>query len=242
MQKKSFNFILLFFIPFLSLISTAYAEQSLSTADSLFDQKKYTESFKIYEDILDQKQQASARMLLKMAFIKEGLGDYSTALYYLNLYYLKTSDKNARSKMKDIAEENNLSGFVIDDSAFFLNLLNKYQTPIIISIFLVCLFFLSFILYKKYKTENRPVVSLLFLTAMLVLLFYFINYGTVNNDAIIIENHAYLMSGPSSGSDLIEVIKKGHRVKTFEEHGPWLEILWNGEKAYIKKDKVKKLG
>ena len=191
---------------------------------------------------MDQNQQATAQMLLKMAFIKEGLGDYSTALYYLNLYYLKTSDKNARSKMKDIAEENNLSGFVIDDSAFFLNLLNKYQKTIIISVFLVCILLLSFILYKKFKTHNRPTVSFLFLTAMLVLLFYFINYGTESNEAIIIENHAYLMSGPSSGSDLIEVIKKGHRVKTFEEHGPWIEILWNGEKAYIKKDKVKKLG
>jgi hypothetical protein len=43
-------------------------------------------------------------MLLKMAFVKEGLGDYSNALYYLNLYYLKTYDKKVLKKMENLAE------------------------------------------------------------------------------------------------------------------------------------------
>lgn len=242
MQHKSFYFLLLFFSASFMPDARCDSSQLLTSADSLFELKKFTESFEIYERILDQDQQATPRMLLKMAFIKEGLGDYSSALYYLNVYYLKTSDKQARNKMKDIAEEHNLTGFVINDSDFFLNLLNKFQLPVMLGIFSISLLLLFYIFYKKHKTGAKPVVSAILLSAILVVVFYIANYADNHNQAIIIENHSYLMSGPSSGSDLVEVIEKGHRVKTYKEHGPWLEILWNGEKAYIKKDKVKKLG
>jgi uncharacterized protein YgiM (DUF1202 family) len=138
--------------------------RELVKADSLFEQKKYTESFDLYEQILDEEQLASPKMLLKMAFIKEGLGDYSRALYFLNVYYQK------------------------------------------------------------------------------VILINVLNYSNVNSQAIIIESNSYLMSGPSSGADFVEIVDKGHRVKTFDEHGPWLEILWNDKVVYIKKNRVKKLG
>lgn len=242
MQHKSFYFLLLFFSASFMPDARCNTTELLASADSLFEQKKYTESFEIYEKILEQDQQATPRMLLKMAFIKEGLGDYSNALYYLNVYYLKTSDKQARSKMKDIAEEHNLTGFVINDSDFFLNLLNKFQLPVVLSTFLIALLLLGYIFYRKLKTGTKPIVSAILLPVVLVTVFYIANYTDNHNQAIVIENYSYLMSGPSSGSDLVEVIEKGHRVKTYKEHGLWLEIQWNGEKAYIKKDKVKKLG
>jgi len=65
-------------------------EKDIELADSLFNQQKYTQSFEIYNRILKTDNLTSPAMLLKMAYIKEGLGDYSNALYYLNLYYLQT--------------------------------------------------------------------------------------------------------------------------------------------------------
>ncbi|MFY0650608.1 MAG: tetratricopeptide repeat protein [Cyclobacteriaceae bacterium] len=242
MQKKSFYFVLVIIMT--SITGSAWAQESISIskADSLFEQKKYTESFDIYEQLLEEQSKASPRMLLKMAFIKEGLGDYSAALYYLNIYYLKSSDKRARDKMKDIAEEHQLSGFVINDSDFFLNLINRFRIVIILGLFALALFLLLLILYKKIKLNQKPVIPAIFFSGLLVLMFYAFNFGFKYDQAIIIENHSYLMTGPSSGSDLVEVIDKGHRVKTFGELGPWLEIEWNGERVFIKKDKVKKLG
>ena len=220
----------------------AAESQKLQQADSLFELKKYTESFEVYEQLLTKDQKASPKMLLKMAFIKEGLGDYSSALYYLNVYYLKTSDKQARTKMKDIAEEHNLSGFVINDSDFFLNLLNKYKSTLAYCILGLSVIFLIVILYQKFGVKTRPVAFSLVFIVLQIMFFYVLNYSDNTNQAIIVEGNSYLMSGPSSGSDFVEVVEKGHRVKTFEEHGPWLEILWNDQKVYIKKNKVKKLG
>ena len=242
MQNKSFYFLLLF-SSFCFVDNMMAAEgQKLQKADSLFELKKYTESFEIYEQLLNEEQKASSKMLLKMAFIKEGLGDYSSALYYLNVYYLKTSDKQARTKMKEIAEEHNLSGFVINDFDFFLNLLNKYKLILAYSIFGLSIIFLLLIFYQRFGMKIRPSAFSIAFLILQGVLFYIINYADNTNQAIIVESNSYLMSGPSSGSDFVEVVEKGHRVKTYEEYGPWIEILWNDQKVYIKKNKVKKLG
>ena len=47
-------------------------------ADSLFDQQKYTESFQLYQDALENDKISSPAMLLKMAFIKDNLPLYLT--------------------------------------------------------------------------------------------------------------------------------------------------------------------
>ena len=43
-------------------------------------------------------------MLLKMAYIQEGLEQYPEALYYLNLYYNQNPSKKVLAKMETLAE------------------------------------------------------------------------------------------------------------------------------------------
>jgi len=40
-----------------------------------------------------------------MAYIKEGLGQHGDALYYLNLHYIHTADREVLLKMEQIADE-----------------------------------------------------------------------------------------------------------------------------------------
>src|SRR5688572_873023 len=74
----------------------------LQTADSLFRTKRYTQSLEHYEEILRQKQY-SAAMLLKMAYVYEGLNQIGSAMYYLNLYHIATNDKSVIEKMNELA-------------------------------------------------------------------------------------------------------------------------------------------
>ena len=93
--SNRFKFALITSALFAILCSPLQAQgpvETLAIADSLFEARKYTESFKIYQEIHGQNQ-GSPSMLLKMAFIKEGLDDYPAALYYLNQYYLFTSNE-----------------------------------------------------------------------------------------------------------------------------------------------------
>src|SRR5687768_16146486 len=96
----------------ITTFQTAFSQTSsfrLKTADSLFQAKRYTQSFEHYETILKQNQYTPS-MLLKMAFIQEGLLHTGRAMYYLNLYYLSTNDKTALEKMNELATKYNLEG------------------------------------------------------------------------------------------------------------------------------------
>src|SRR4051794_12076098 len=74
--------------------------EKLNKADSLFYKQKYTSALSLYEEILETSDQFSLQMLLKAAFIEEALGDYTTSLYYLNLYYKYHPNKKVLEKME----------------------------------------------------------------------------------------------------------------------------------------------
>jgi hypothetical protein len=132
-QNRKSKLFAIFFIAYISVSFSSFCDapkERLLLADSLFAQKKYTQSFELYHDIQKSDKKTSSAMLLKMAFIKEGLGDYTNALYYLNLYYLKTYNKRVLKKMENLAEQNKLAGYNYDDAEFFLNLYHQYQLQI----------------------------------------------------------------------------------------------------------------
>lgn len=243
-QANSFKFILLFFFCSFGLSKTGCSldkSQKLSQADSLFDEKKYTESFLLYESIYNEQMHSSPRMYLRMAFIKEGLGTYSEALFYLNEYFLRTSDKNVQAKMKEIALEQNLNGFEINDKTFFVRQLRIFYNEITITILTLSIMVFFLMIYLKYKKGVRSIPLGLILIMLLTTSYYLLNYGKKSNEGIITENHAYIMTGPSSGSNLIEVIRNGHKVKIIEEASElWMVIEWNGKKGYIRKNKLKR--
>src|SRR5690349_20074349 len=100
MQKWGLKF-LTAFILMVCMSPLAWAQSNnsplLQHADSLFQQKRYTQSFEIYNKLF-QSRQYSPAMLLKMAYVQEGLNRISQSAYYLNLYYLATQDESALTK------------------------------------------------------------------------------------------------------------------------------------------------
>ncbi len=213
----------------------------LIQADSLFKLQKYTESFDIYEQLLNSNNVASPQMLMKMAYIKEGLGDYSQALYYLNKYYQQTSDKRAQNKMEELATEHEVSGFDLSDTTLFKGLVHKYYTEFNLLIFSIALFLIGIVLYRKFKSGSNAIPYAI--SAIVVLLFFFwlTNFELSEPRGIITEDHAYLMTGPSGGADLIEVVKKGHRLNILDEEGVWVKVDWNGREAYIRSKMIKRI-
>ena len=114
----------------------------LKEADSLYVEKKYTQSIEHYQTILSQHEYTPA-MLLKMAHIQEGLNHVGQALYYLNLYYLATKDKSALSKMEELATRYNLEGYESTDEELALSFYHKYHFDITLGLTVVVLFLVS---------------------------------------------------------------------------------------------------
>jgi hypothetical protein len=221
-------------ICFQMLAQSADPSSSLQLADSLFSQRKYTESLEIYEGILTDKQLFSPGMLMKMAFIKEGLGDYSEALYLLNLFYSKTSDKRALRKMEELASKHQLNGYQFTDMEFFRTAYKRYYFHIIASLAAFALFVFTYILYQKRRQQHRPLIAGIFFVLVLATLFGLINFGQGRDRAIVLTDQAYLRVGPSSGANVAEIIGKGHRLEIVSKIDVWVKIYWNDRPLYIR--------
>lgn len=225
-------------ILFLNGIEAQTMPDQLEHADSLFNQQKYTQSYQIYKRILTEDGQASPAMFLKMAFIREGLGDYSDALYYLNLYYLQTNNKRALKKMEDLAKKYDLQGYKYTDFEFFVNIFNRYYLTIVLALGSLLLLLITYIIYKRQRLHERPGYSLFYFILTVLMLFYVVNFGRSYQKGIIIGKDSYLMNGPSAGAKLLAVIHQGHRVKMLGKEDVWVKIRWNDQVAYIRDNNI----
>ena len=237
LSNKLFNVSLV--ISIICYSSIIYAKNSnphnLILADSLFEKKQYVESYEIYEEIFLHKSY-SPQMLTKMALIKEGLGDYTYALYYLNLYYSYIHDRSVLKKMDELASRYNLEGYDYNDIVFFVSLYQKYYKYVIISFLLASGFFLVYLFIKrieKSKMGVRPLFYMLILGAVYVIS----NYDIIPSKAIVNKN-AILMSAPSAGSELLGEINKGHRVTIRSKEDIWCKINWHGKTAYVRQNNL----
>ena len=234
------NIILIKLIVLLSLVSLMAQDNAgdIEFADSLFNERKYTQSFEIYDRILKSENRTSPAMLLKMAYIKEGLGDYSNALYYLNLYYLQTHNKRALRKMEDVAKKYNLEGYKYTDVEFFMNVFYRYYSAIVYGLSGLVLILIGYMVYKKLRMKVNPGFSLFYLFIVVGLLFYVVNFGKRYQKGIIISPDTYLMDGPSSGAKLIAIANMGHRVHVLGKDDVWVKVEWEGSIAYIKENNI----
>jgi hypothetical protein len=209
----------------------------LKTADSLFQQKRYTQSFEHYEEMLKQKQYTPA-MLLKMAFIKEGLLQIGQAMYYLNLYFLSTHDRTALEKMNELATKFNLEGYETTETDQFFLFYHDHHLSISAALLALMIFLLSLMVYTRTRLKRRPAVSFTFLVVMILVSGTHLYYGVQTESGIVTQPSTYIMSGPSAAASVVEIIGDGHRVEVIGKKDVWLKIRWDNQVAYVKENSL----
>ena len=173
-----------------------------------------------------KKEDSRPAMLLKMAFIQEGSGDYSEALYYLNEYYLMTSDERVISKMQHLSDEHHLQGYDYDDYDLFLNFFRKYHFVFLYGLLTLLMAGLIYFAFWGKKTSDKPYGFGITYVILLGLLFLITNFSLGPEKAIITADHTYIMNGPSPGAKVLYVSEKGHRVKVRGQKDVWTKIEW----------------
>lgn len=208
----------------------------LQQADSLFKLKQYTQSFEIYEALLSVNQYSPA-MLLKMAYIQEGLGKVSKSLYYLNLYYLTTGDAQSLEKMQELATKGRLEGYQNPDQDKFYYHLGKYGFLISLTFMALVLFAMAFV-YREKQKNQKPIGAMVLLFIFILSLAVSVNFSPKDSSVIINSSNTYLMAGPSAGAKVVGVVNEGHKLRVLNKKDVWLEVEWLDKPAYIKENRV----
>ncbi len=236
MQNSVLKFLTVFcwliFILLTSLVCKA-ANDQLSHADSLFRQKRYTQSFELYNNLFESKQYTPA-MLLKMAYIQEGLNHISQSAYYLNLYYLATQDDDAPDKLEELADKYRLEGYSTSEVDRIFSIYHQNSNRITLGLIAVFIFLLTLIGVQRLRFQAKPYATWTMLLVLSVIFLIHLNYSNGYSKAIIVNNNTYLMDGPSSGASVVSIVRDGHRVNVIGRKDVWLEVQWGQSVAYIK--------
>ncbi len=224
-------FVLFFFGAFFSYSK----ENNLSKADSLFRLKMYTQSFEIYLSVLNTGNYSPA-MLLKMAYIQEGLGHIGQSMYYLRLYQHATNDLQTVEKMQELAEKYSLSGYENNDANRIYQWINK--NLLLLEVILVSLTFIlllsMFFLKKRKKPVLVPAIPILLMTAVIIYINNFVTIPSVITNG----NKIYLMEGPSSGSSVAGILGDGNQLQVIGKQDIWLKVRWNDKNVFVKENNV----
>lgn len=244
MRNRVSRFTLLMTFGLIVAFPSIYGQNTtndLEKADSLFKERRYTQSLEIYESIYDDSERATPAMLLKMAYSQEAMGNLSNALVYLHDYYRITSDKAVLKKMSDLAQVNGLEGYDSNDFQRFVKSIQDYKLIIIAVLLALCLLILSMIFRKISKhQEKSPGLAVGFML-VLALTIFFVNFSDQPQKGIVTSTNSYIMSGPSAAAELIEVIGQGHKVEILDKNDIWYQIKWKGKTAFVRENNLQEL-
>jgi hypothetical protein len=240
MQSPILKFIrlILFILP-LALISSSSTAQItfLNRADSLFQQKRYTQSLEIYKALAEQHRYTPA-MLLKMAYIEEGLNHIANAAYYLNLYYLATYDKSVLHKLNELAEKNRLDGYSTTDGDWFFTFYKQHHFYISMVLSIMLGVFVLLIILQKIRYGVKAYAAWLVSCVCAALLIAVIQFDTLHAQAIVAKANTYFMESPSAGASVLNILRDGHRVEVMGKTDVWVKVKLGNKEGFIKENNL----
>ncbi|MGY6546420.1 SH3 domain-containing protein [Arthrospiribacter ruber] len=205
----------------------------------MFGNQAYQEAYVIYEDLLQNEDAYSPAMLLKMAFIAEGTGDFSKASFYLAKYYDENPNPRVITKIKTLTEQSSLVGYELTDRDRFLKFLTDVQSELTaVFAFLLIVSLILLLVYNKNVIRPKYYLPTIFL---LVLVFVANNFLSGPKTGIVTGSPTLVMDKPTAGGKLIKVVDPGHRVVIKSSKDIWYEVKWGDRKAYVKKESVTRL-
>lgn len=210
----------------------------LMIADSLFNQRSYKEAMEIYE-VNFQSGIYSTSMLLKMAFIAEGIGDSERATLYLSKYYDLSPNPQTISKIKTLTGQAELVGYEVSDGMRFVLFLVEYKEILVggLTLFLIMSLIVLWSKGRKLKEGRFYGPSIL----LIALIFAINNFLNGPSTGLVTSSPTLIRSKPSAGGDFVELVEPGHRVTIKSSKDIWYEIEWKEQIAYIKKEDVTRL-
>ncbi|UJP64955.1 tetratricopeptide repeat protein [Mongoliitalea daihaiensis] len=242
MQNIQPNFLTKFIIISLGFIQTFNCQAdkfSLQNADSLFAGNNYQEALAIYEHLLVEEEIYSPAMLLKMAFVAEGMGDFSKASYYLAKFYDINPNPRVITKIKSLTEQSELYGYELSDWDQFFGFLTDLRVEL--TAFFAFLLVVSLTLLVVFREKAIKPKYYIPSFGLIFLIFLCNNFLYQPRTGIITGSPTLIMDKPTGAGKVLSVVDPGHRVIIQSSKDIWHEVKWKNKNAYIKKDHITRL-
>lgn len=161
------------------------------------------------------------------------------ATLYLSKYYDLSPNPQTITKIKSLTGQSELVGYEVSDAMRFILFLVEFKEIIVGGLTVILIISLIFLWSKGEKlTEARfywPSVLLI------TLIFVTNNFLKSQNAALVTKSPTLIVSKPSAGGEMVDLVEPGHRVKIRSSKDIWYEVEWKEKIAYIRKDNVTRL-
>lgn len=235
MQSRVLKFVKLslFLLLFPLMLHAQSNNPLLVRADSLFQQKRYIQSLELYQKLFEDHRYTPA-MLLRMAYVEEGLNNVSRSAYYLNLYYLATQDEDALTKLEELAVKNRLEGYATNEIDGLRSFYLTHRDLITYILLGVALLAFAIALTQRLAMKNKPVGEFITLCLVAALFILHISQQAMWAKAIIAKNNTYVMNGPSAGASVLAIVRDGHRVEVMGTQDVWTKVKIGESEGYVR--------
>ncbi|WP_229253899.1 SH3 domain-containing protein [Dyadobacter sp. NIV53] len=210
--------------------------KELKAADSLFAMAKYTEAETLYKKNYKEDEKNNEYLLLKLAFLSEKTNNYTNCLYYLNKLALINPSRRLFEKMDNLAVEQNLSGYDFDDYNYFIIFYRRYGEYIPILLLTLGSYIVFIMVLKTRRKEPILQFHKISTIVYLVVLLGVVNIPSLYKTGIIVNDNTFLREEPSSASNVVEMVRKGHKLTIFGSVDHWDRVIWNNRIVYIRKN------
>lgn len=230
MLKKPFLFFLISL--WFSQPTTAQKVTSeLARADSAFDAGAYQLAYRQYRGLLRQEAVASPRLLLRMAYVQEGLGHYPAALYYLNMALARQPRLATWHKMAELARDQRLAGYPETWRQDLQLTFRRYYYFGLQGLLIGAVVSGTLLLVRRRRITRGWWVAY---GSYLVLTAVYLNLLGTERAALVVRPTAALMAGPSAGSAWLTTAAAGDRLVVQGQQDTWYQVQWQGQEAYIR--------
>lgn len=209
----------------------ALAADTLARADLLFAQGQYAAAAPHYHALIWQQQQASPRVLLRMAYAQHQLGHYAAEMLYLNLAHARQPRLGTWQQLAALAQRQRLVGYPTTWQQELRVQAQHYYYPGLQALLSGAVLLAVLLLLRRQRA--RPGAWLAYGAYLLGTGAYLVLLRPVPV-GVVTRAGAALMAGPGAGATWLSTAAPGDRLPVLGHNDIWLRVRWQERTAYVR--------
>jgi len=217
-------------IDFFSMGGTSTAIGQAQRADSLFEQGQYEVAIPLYRAQVWQQGQASARLLVRLAYAEHQQAHYAAELLYLNMALARQPRLSTWRQLAALAQRQRLVGYPTTWQQEVRVQVLRYYYPLLQGLLTVAVLVAVGLLLRRHTSRSTWLAYSLYLLATGAYLYWLRPVPT----GIVARPGVALMAGPGAGAAWLSTAAPGDRLPVLGRQDIWLCVRWQERVAYVR--------